>query len=189
MNNENFYRAFEDRYRGSRELIKSRLEVYLPFLDALKNASFRTCIGLDIGCGRGEWIELLTENGFKMRGIDLDQGMLSACQERGFDVFFGDGIEHLSKLSSDSLDIISAFHVVEHVTFDQLQKLISESLRVLRPGGLLILETPNPENLVVASANFYLDPTHIKPIPPSLLSFVTEFTGFKRNKVVRLRNL
>jgi len=135
MNKKNFYRAFEDRHRGSRELIKSRLEVYLPFLDALKKATSRTCVGLDIGCGRGEWLELLTEQGFKMHGIDLDQGMLDACQEKGFSVSLYDGIEYLTQQESFSLDVISAFHVVEHISFEQLQKLADEAQRVLTPGG------------------------------------------------------
>ena len=187
MNNDSFYRAFEDRHRGSRELIKSRLEVYLPFIDSIKKAASTTCIGLDIGCGRGEWLEFLSEQGFEMHGVDLDQGMLDACQERGFNVLPGDGIGYLAKQASSSLDVISAFHVVEHISFDELQRLADEAQRVLKPGGLLILETPNPENLAVASANFYLDPTHIKPIPPMLLSFVTEFAGFEHNKVLRLQ--
>lgn len=186
MNSSNFYRAFEDRYRGSRELIKSRLEQYSPFLELL-TSNFDKYSALDIGCGRGEWLELLTEKGFTPQGVDLDSGMLEACVERGLNVKELDGIAYLANLESNSLHLISAFHVVEHISFEQLQNLVKQAFRVLVPGGLLILETPNPENIVVASANFYLDPTHIKPIPPSLLSFVTEFAGFKHNKIVRLQ--
>lgn len=186
MDSLNFYRAFEDRYRGSRELIKSRLEQYSPFLELL-TSNFDKCTALDIGCGRGEWLELLTEKGFTPQGVDLDSGMLAACLELGFDVKKADGIKYLESFESNSLHLISAFHVVEHISFEQLQNLVKQALRVLVPGGLLILETPNPENIVVASANFYLDPTHIKPIPPLLLSFVTEFAGFKHNKIVRLQ--
>lgn len=181
-----FYRKFEDRHRGSRELIKARLQQYTPFLDALLN-SFENCKALDIGCGRGEWLELLTEKKITVQGVDLDAGMLSACLDRGFNVQQADGISFLEMHESNSLHLISAFHVVEHINFEQLQALVNNAYRVLAPGGLLILETPNPENIVVASANFYLDPTHIKPIPPLLLSFVTDFAGFDYNKVVRLQ--
>ena len=83
--------------------------------------------------------------------------------------------------------IISAFHVVEHVSFEQLQSIVSQALRVLRPGGILIMETPNPENIVVGTRDFYLDPTHERPIPPKLLSFLPEFYGFARTKVIRLQ--
>ncbi|HQT03981.1 MAG TPA: class I SAM-dependent methyltransferase [Thiotrichales bacterium] len=186
MDSLNFYRAFEDRHRGSRELIKSRLEQYSPFLELLI-LNFDKCSALDIGCGRGEWLELLSEKGFTPHGVDLDSGMLAACLERGFDVKKADGIKYLESFESNSIHLISAFHVVEHIGFEQLQNLVNQALRVLAPGGILILETPNPENIVVASANFYLDPTHIKPIPPLLLSFVTEFAGFKHNKIVRLQ--
>jgi O-antigen chain-terminating methyltransferase len=182
----NFYRAFEDRHRGSREIIKSRLEQYSPFLELL-TSNFDKRFALDIGCGRGEWLELLDEKGFAAQGVDLDSGMLASCVERGFDVKEAEGIEYLEGFESNALHLISAFHVVEHISFEQLQNLIKQAYRVLVPGGLLILETPNPENLSVASAGFYLDPTHIKPIPPLLLSFATEFEGFSHNKIVRLQ--
>ena len=186
MSDLSFYRAFEDKLRGGRELIKSRLEQYSPFLDGLKK-SFENCSAIDIGCGRGEWLELLNEKKFTSIGIDLDAGMLDACVERGFNVKNGDGIEFLSRHEENSFHLVSAFHVVEHISFEQLQTLIKNAYRVLVPGGLLILETPNPENLVVASSNFYLDPTHSKPVPPLLLSFLTEYEGFDKNKLVRLQ--
>ena len=181
-----FYRAFEDRYRGSRELIKDRLKAYLPFLRPLY-ACYPQAIALDLGCGRGEWLELLAEEGFKARGVDLDQGMLAACKELNLDAELGDALATLKSLPSASLSLVSAFHVVEHIEFDGVMTLIAEARRVLLPGGLLILETPNPENLVVATSKFYLDPTHEKPIPPMLLSFAAEYVGFERVKIVRLQ--
>jgi O-antigen chain-terminating methyltransferase len=187
MNNQHFYRAFEDRYRGSRELIKQRLTAYLPFINALKQANGQNATALDIGCGRGEWLELLTEQGLNAKGIDLDQGMLQACYQQGLNVEHANGITRLAELESNTLDIISAFHVVEHLTFEDLQTLITQAHRVLTPGGLLILETPNPENLAVAAYSFYMDPTHIKPIPPDLLAFTTEYAGFIQNKILRLQ--
>ncbi|WP_036019771.1 class I SAM-dependent methyltransferase [Paraburkholderia mimosarum] len=183
---DSFYRAFEDRHRGSRELIKGRLSNYLPFVQPLA-ALHPGAKTFDVGCGRGEWLELMGEAGFAATGVDLDADMLEACRERNLSVSQGDAIEHLAKLDSNSHGIISAFHVVEHVSFRQLKRLVIEALRVLKPGGLLILETPNPENIAVATCNFYMDPTHQKPIPPLLLSFVAEHAGFDRVKVVRLQ--
>jgi SAM-dependent methyltransferase len=183
---DSFYRAFEDRYRGSRELIKSRLTKYSPFVQPLA-VLYPGAKTFDLGCGRGEWLELMVESGFAPMGVDLDADMLEACRELDLPVSQGDAIEYLATLDSDSHALISAFHVVEHVSFDQLCKIVSEALRVLKPGGLLILETPNPENISVATTNFYLDPSHQKPIPPLLLSFVAEHGGFDRVKVVRLQ--
>jgi O-antigen chain-terminating methyltransferase len=181
-----FYRAFEDRHRGSRELIKSRLAVYHPFLAPLP-AVAHPALALDLGCGRGEWLELLGELGFSARGVDLDEGMLAACRERGLDVATADALSSLRALPDATLALVSAFHLVEHIPFDDVQELIAQALRVLRPGGLLIMETPNPENLVVGSTNFYTDPSHLRPVPPLLLDFAVEFAGFARHKVVRLQ--
>ncbi|KUY82350.1 methyltransferase type 11 [Burkholderia sp. RF4-BP95] len=183
---DSFYRAFEDQHRGSRELIKGRLAKYLPFITPLATLYPGGKV-FDLGCGRGEWLELMTEAGFAPVGVDLDADMLEACRERGLPVFQGDAIEYLASLDSDSHVIVSAFHVVEHVSFEQVRRIVSEALRVLKPGGLLILETPNPENIVVAGCNFYLDPSHKQPIPPELLSFVGEYAGFARVKLLRLQ--
>lgn len=181
-----FYRAFEDRHRGSRELILGRLEVYLPFIETLK-AWHTPCTALDLGCGRGEWLQLLQNNGVQARGVDLDEGMLQACHELNLQVEQGDAIAALQALPDNSLSVVSGFHIVEHIEFSQVQQIAEEALRVLKPGGLLILETPNAENLVVGTHNFYLDPTHIRPVPHILLAFVTELAGFARNKVLRLQ--
>jgi SAM-dependent methyltransferase len=183
---DQFYRAFEDLHRGTRDLIKSRLLAYEPFVLPLV-ANGRPARALDLGCGRGEWLELLGELGFGATGVDLDDGMLAACRERGLDVHTADALAALRAQPDASLALVSCFHLVEHLPFDVVQQLIAESLRVLQPGGLLVMETPNPENLVVGSCAFYLDPSHVKPLPPKLLSFATEFAGFARNKVVRLQ--
>jgi O-antigen chain-terminating methyltransferase len=183
---DSFYRAFEDRHRGSRDLIKDRLRKYSPFVEPLAQL-YPGAKTFDVGCGRGEWLELMIEAGFAATGVDLDADMLEACRERNLPAFEGDAIERLAALESDSHALVSAFHVVEHVSFEQLKTLVSEALRVLKPGGLLILETPNPENIAVATCNFYMDPSHQKPLPPLLLSFVAEHAGFDRVKVVRLQ--
>lgn len=186
MSGATFYRAFEDRYRGDRDVIKQRLRAYAPFLDAVATLTPQPA-ALDLGCGRGEWLELLGEHGFHARGVDLDAGMLAACIERGLQVELTDAVAALRACADHSLALVSAFHLVEHIPFALLQTLIGEALRVLQPGGLLIMETPNPENLSVGATSFYLDPSHEKPLPPLLLGFLTEFAGFGRQRTVRLQ--
>ena len=173
----NFYKAFEDQHRGSREVIKSRLSVYVPFIKKIQ-AAHPNATALDLGCGRGEWLELLQDNQLTASGIDLDDGMLSACRSRGLNVQTGDAIAHLKSLPADSLSIVSGFHIAEHLSLDDLQTLIKEALRTLKPAGLLILEAPNTENLVVGTSSFYLDPTHQRPLPSALLSFLVGYLGF-----------
>ncbi len=185
---DNFYRAFEEKYRGSRENIKKRQEIYLPFILPLHKNSPEGMV-FDIGCGRGEWLELMREHDIPAKGVDLDEGMLEAGLSLELDMVKGDGVAFLRNAEDESAIAITSFHVVEHISFDQLQDLVSEAHRVLKPGGVLILETPNPENIRVASETFYLDPTHTKPIPSGLLSFVTQYYGYSRSKVVRLQEL
>lgn len=184
--NDGFYTQFEDKHRGSRELIKSRLNVYLPFLIILKEL-YPQGVAVDLGCGRGEWLELVASSGFTVQGVDLDSGMVDLCQSLGLPAVQADALEYLKSQADGTKSVISAFHVVEHLSFEHMMELVQQALRVLQPGGLLILETPNPENISVATNSFYFDPTHVKPIPPPLLAFVAEFASFSRVKVMRLQ--
>ena len=184
MQNDFYYR-FEQHFRGSREEIKRRQSVYLPVLEPLK-AIQPPALALDLGCGRGEWLELMTENGFSAHGADLDDAMLQFCTEHGLVVRKADALDYLRSIPDATLSVVSGFHIAEHLPFETLQSLIVEALRALIPGGILILETPNPENLVVGSCNFYTDPTHRAPLPPHLLAYLGEDAGFKRVKVLRL---
>lgn len=181
-----FYRAFEDKYRGSRELIKERLRVYLPFVTPLAQLHPHLP-ALDLGCGRGEWLELMADNHITAHGVDLDEGMLAACRERGLSVLHTDALAHLQAQSDHSLLAITGFHIAEHLPFDLLQALFTQAPRVLIPGGLLILETPNPENLLVGACHFYMDPTHQRPLPSQLLSFLAEHHGLGPVKLLRLQ--
>ena len=183
---EGFYSAFEERYRGPRSLIKARLQVYISFVEPLKKI-YQDLKTIDLGCGRGEWLELLTELGFDAHGVDVEDQMLGPCRELHLNVQLKDALEALRSLADESQVVVSGFHIAEHISFSDLQNLVQEALRVLKPAGLLILETPNPENILVGTTNFYLDPTHIRPIPPLLLSFLPEFYGFERVKILRLQ--
>lgn len=181
-----FYRAFEEEFRGPRETIRERLQIYLPFIQSLRDHSL-TPVALDLGCGRGEWLELARSQGYQVTGVDLDDGMLAACRERDLHVVTGDALQYLQSQPDNSHSLVTGFHIAEHLPFDELRALIDESLRILSPGGLLILETPNPENLVVGTVGFYMDPTHRQPLPPQLLEFLPRHTGFARSAVVRLQ--
>jgi SAM-dependent methyltransferase len=182
----NFYRAFEDRHRGSRELIKSRLQVYLPLVLPLAGQHPQASV-LDLGCGRGEWLELLQQHHIKAQGVDLDEGMLAACRERHLDVTNADAMAHLKQQADQSLLVLSGFHIAEHLPFEVLQELFVQAHRVLLPDGLFILETPNPENLVVGTVSFYLDPSHLRPLPPQLLTFLAQHQGFAQVQLLRLQ--
>lgn len=186
MVDTDFYRAFEKVHRGPRELIKSRLTAYLPFILPLRQVD-NACTGVDLGCGRGEWLELMRENGIDVQGIDLDQGMLEAAHESGLNATHGDAIQHLQSLAPESQMLVTAFHLAEHLPFERLHMLVQEALRVLKPGGVLILETPNPENITVGTTTFYIDPTHQRPIPPPLLSFVATYHGFEKVRILKLQ--
>jgi len=184
---QDFYRAFEDRFRGSREQILLRLSCYQPLLDALK-AHVPARQAIDLGCGRGEWLEIITEQGFDARGIDTDGGMLSACHERGLAVEQRDALAVLQEAPENSLAMVSAFHLVEHLPFNAVLELMSLAHRALAPGGVIVMETPNSENIGVGTWNFYLDPTHQRPIPHLLLGFGAEFCGFEFTRILRVNH-
>lgn len=186
MSKQSFYFQFEQRFRGSRELVKSRLQVYLAFVLPFVDRELAPA-AIDLGCGRGEWLELLDEKGFNAQGVDLDANMVGSCKANGLPISKGDALKFLETLDDESQCVISALHLVEHLPFATVTKLVEESLRTLVPGGILILETPNPENLMVGAGNFYLDPTHIRPIPPPLLAFLPDFFGFQRHHILRLQ--
>ena len=184
--NNSFYRGFEDLHRGSRHEIIRRLQVYLPFVIPVAQTN-PSAECLDLGCGRGEWLQLMAEYGINAKGVDIDEAMLNAAKSQGLNVTLKDALDALKNQADNSITFVTAFHLVEHLLFSQVQELVQQAHRVLVPGGVLILETPNPDNLVVASCSFYLDPSHIKPIPSLLLSFTTNYAGFARTKLIGLQ--
>lgn len=180
------YYAFENKFRGSKKEIKERLKVYLQEIKNIDRNNSDNLI-LDIGCGRGEWIELLKDNDINAHGIDINPIMIKEALSEGLNVQEIDAFKYLKNQENNSFQVISGFHIVEHFSYNNLIILIDEVLRVLKPGGLVIFETPNPENILVGSCNFYLDPTHKNPLPPAFLTFLIEYRGFKNIKVNRIQ--
>lgn len=179
------YADFEDAFRGSKDMIRQRAEPYLEWVREGGDITADTPV-LDIGCGRGEWMELARDHGLQVRGIDLNHSFVEACRKIDLDVAEGDAIEVLRTLPEGSVGAVTSMHLVEHLPFEVLVQLIDEVLRVLRPGGVIALETPNPENLSVSSHWFFLDPTHRNPIPPVTLAWLVRQRGFVDPRIERL---
>jgi len=173
---DEFYLELQQQFRGTREDVRERQKIYLD--DAWSSAGTPTSKLLDLGCGRGEWLELLAEHQIPAYGIDTNTFSIQACREHGLDVLEADAQDHLRELPESSLSAITAFHLAEHLSFSALVELIDRSLIALKPGGCLIMETPNPTNLMVGAASFYLDPTHTKPLHPQFLEFLVVARGF-----------
>ena len=182
---DSFYVAFEDVFRGTREDIKGRLARYLELLRNAGAGQLGKPV-LDVGCGRGEWLELLKENHILAYGVDLNGMMVERTVALGLEAYHADVIEHLRGLSDMSLSALTGFHIVEHLPFEVLIDFLDEALRVLTPGGIIMFETPNPETIRVGATTFYNDPTHRNPIPPQVLQFMVEHRGFEAAEILRL---
>jgi O-antigen chain-terminating methyltransferase len=179
------YVAFEDHFRGHPAKVKEQFaQDYLQLLaDAGLQAGSRV---LDIGCGRGEWLELMREQHFDGHGVDLNPVVCELCRSKALDVLNDDAVAYMARQPAGSLDLITAFHLIEHIPGELLDRLIASARHALRPGGLLILETPNPENFIVGSCNFYNDPTHLNPLPPEPTRFRVLSHGFANVDIRRL---
>ncbi len=173
---ERQYLELEERFRGVEEEIARRVAIYLPYLERGEV--------LDLGCGRGELLALLGERGVAARGVDASDEMVRRCREQGLEAEHGDLLGELERAPEESLGGVISLHVIEHLPSATLPRLAALAWRALRPGGVLILETPNPMSLVVAARNFWLDPTHQRPVHPEMLSFCLEQAGF--NPIERL---
>jgi O-antigen chain-terminating methyltransferase len=168
---EHTYFELERRYRGTEEEIRERIARYLPYLTTRGPV-------LDLGCGRGEALALLRDHGIAAHGVDGSARMVAACRARGLDAVHGDLFDALAGAPAGSLGGVMSFHVIEHLPVASLDRLVRLAWRALRPDGVLILETPSPLSLVVAARNFWLDPTHVRPVHPQSLALLYELAGF-----------
>ena len=174
---DSLYGTFEDQFRGTRGEIKKRQRIYLPYIEQAQAGTEEAPV-LDAGCGRGEWLELLRENGYVAKGVDINRVLVQNCHELGLDVSESDVIEFLRKQKPNTLGAITGFHIIEHLLLRTLIAFFDESLKVLKPGGLVILETPNTANILVSTYDFYRDPSHLKPLHPDTANFLLEMRGF-----------
>jgi SAM-dependent methyltransferase len=182
---EALYVSFEDQFRGTREDIKERFQIYLPILERAHLGSDKMPI-VELGSGRGEWLELLQQGGLRARGVDLNRVMVQECERRGLVAVEAEAVAYLSSLPASSVGAVTGFHIIEHLPFDLLVKLLDETVRVLKPGGAVIFETPNPANVLVGSHNFYLDPSHRNPLPSATMRFIAEARGLCRVEIMDL---
>ena len=184
--NPSFYKAFEDRFRGNAEDLSRKFAVYDGLIERYESAEERFAV--DLGCGRGEWLVSLMEKGWSAKGVELNPEMCLEARESGADVFEGDLLAFLKTLADESIDLLTAFHVIEHLPVDIVGEVFHESARVLKPSGCLLFETPNPENLHVGTNLFYLDPTHQKPLSPELVQFMANWSGFQIAEIARIHS-
>lgn len=169
------YSMIEDRFRGSTDEIYERQRQYLPYVQERVTHEFPL---LDVGCGRGEWLRLLRDHGLHATGLDMNVAFVEECHEADLSVALGVIPEHFASIKDDSLGAITMFQVAEHLDFATLQTSIHESHRVLKPGGVLIIEFPNIQTHAVGASTFWIDPTHARPLHPQVVEFLVQTAGF-----------
>jgi O-antigen chain-terminating methyltransferase len=170
------YTRFAERFRGSEEYVKNGQRFYRPFFEGRKAV-------LDIGCGRGEFLELMREIGVPARGIELSAESVAVCRAKDLEAEQADLFEYLP---GRKLDGIFCAQVVEHLAPERIPEFVRLAAGALEPHGILAIETPNPECLAIFATHFYIDPTHTRPIPPALMAFYLEEAGFGQIEVHRL---
>jgi SAM-dependent methyltransferase/outer membrane murein-binding lipoprotein Lpp len=173
---KDFYLEFENKFRGPRELILDRLKVYEPILKFVATLAEKPLV-LDLGCGRGEFLELCNKFGIEVLGVDASEKNVELVKSLGFKAHKDDILNFLKKQESNSYNLVSLIHVVEHLEFCYVLELFKEVHRILKSGGIFIVETPYVKS-PLAAFNFWVDPTHKRPIHPELLKFIGEKMGF-----------
>ena len=182
---DDFARAWHKKIHGSRATVQARLFCYLPFVLPLLH-TYPKAAALDLCCGQGEWLDTLNDAGFVAQGVDEDLASVAHCQHLGLQAQSQAALVALQACADQSYALISGFGLAEALPFEILRQVVQESLRVLKPGGLLILQAVNPENIVASTNQGFLDPARRQPIPRALLAFVPEHAGFALSKAIPL---
>ena len=170
------YVGFENQFRGSQEIIRARLKSYLPYFDGASDV-------LDVGCGRGEFLDLLTARGIGGRGLDLNHEMVEVCRARGLEVAEGDVVSYLDALPDQSLGGLIAVQVVEHLQPGDLLRVLELAFHKLRPGAPIVLETLNPACWTAFFDSFIRDITHVWPLHPDTLRYLVLASGFSTARI------
>jgi O-antigen chain-terminating methyltransferase len=173
------YTRFAERFRGAEDYVKKGQQFYLPYFAGRREV-------LDIGCGRGEFLELMHHAGVPARGIDLSRESVELCRQKGLQAETADLFVYLADLPEAALDGIFSAQVVEHLPPERLPEMIRLAASRLARDGVLAIETPNPECLAIFASHFYLDPTHTRPVPHALMAFYMEESGLGGIEVHRL---
>lgn len=178
--------AFEERFRGAWQDIRERSRRYIDSLRSA-GAGVEGRPVVDLGCGRGEWLDLLQEHGLQAYGVDRSAAVARYCRDRGVEVVEADLLTFLEDQPDSSLGAVTAIQVLEHFPIETVDHIAQEVWRVLKPGGLFLFETPNPHNLIVGANTFYVDPTHVRPLHPATMAFLLEQRGYVRVETTFLR--
>ena len=177
----NSYLEFENKFRGDTQSILSQFSKYDPLIDLIISY-FENPVFIDIGSGRGEWLQKWSVKVKDTRGIENDKEMISISREKGLEILAGNALEILKNLPSNSVSVLTMFHVIEHIEHSQMTTLLEECYRVLSKEGIFILETPSIDNLIVSTNTFYLDNTHVSHINPEAMKFLLNRIGFDECK-------
>jgi SAM-dependent methyltransferase len=170
------YVGFEDRFRGSRDEIRRRMADYVAEFAGRHDV-------LDVGCGRGEFLDLLREAGIGARGLDINHEMVEVCRERGLAAEEGDWLGYLETLPDASLGGLIAAQVVEHLEPAYLMRSLEAAYHKLEPGSLIVLETINPACWFAFFESYIRDLTHVRPIHPETLQYLLTASGFQQAEI------
>lgn len=178
---DEYYLHFENKFRGTRDHVLNNCKEYLNLIPSVVafDSKEEKLKSLDIGCGRAEWVELMDNEGYEAYGIDLNPHIVEIGKLHNLEnLEVIDAFDYFKKTEDNTFDLVSAFHIIEHITFEKLVEFLKEIKRISKPNATILLETPNPKNTQVAGYYFYIDLTHLNPLPHQSIEFLLEYLGF-----------
>lgn len=180
---DKFYLEFENKFRGNEDDIQENVTFYAELLKR-EGLDYNTYPIVDIGCGRGELLSVLKRYSLNATGVDINYAMVKRANELGLRAEQADAIKYLARVKPGSLGAVTGMHIIEHIPFESLLEMFDHTYKALADGGIAAFETPNPENMLVSTYSFYMDPSHLHPLPPPLIVHALETVGFTDVEVV-----